>query len=472
MVFRNAGEELIIGETLLDLSNELSVYREFINNYNEAARFLELCLADEDTKKKVEEERQGIKMKTPALWSQLITPIQRVPRYCLLIQDLLDHMPQTNDDYPNVSAALRVILQTGDFLEKEKASAETMTKLHSLQEKLTDLDYKLVVQDREYLKEGDIIKETPQKKSKYCHLFLFNDTLLVTHQKGSKYVVKHWMWLSHLRPELLNGPSTTPSSPTSPDRNKGLEKTYLQISYLDTNLLLYSMTSSEITEWYEELTLAVTKNHERWDQVSPRGYSNAVVKSIESSNVSQLTPSSSSSAYSNTLTSSSSFSLHSDDSSLMTEYSENFSCAALHSSASAEVVSHNHMDDTSHMTTHYGNDDRTDEDDRNRDKTMDVPKRQIFVFTEDNSLMRKLSLTHKRLTLLINVHTTFASIRSSIHQHLMSTFPLPIIPLFQKEEEKLRIHARKPNGKWLHFHEREYAWQILCCDPNIRFVYK
>ena len=58
--------------------------------------------------------------KTKNLSSLLITPIQRIPRYCLLLNDLLKNMDSSETDYATVSEALATISGIADYLEEEK----------------------------------------------------------------------------------------------------------------------------------------------------------------------------------------------------------------------------------------------------------------------------------------------------------------------------------------------------------------
>eukprot|EP01103_Thecamoeba_quadrilineata_P014872 TRINITY_DN4535_c0_g1_i1.p1 TRINITY_DN4535_c0_g1~~TRINITY_DN4535_c0_g1_i1.p1 ORF type:complete len:1172 (-),score=291.73 TRINITY_DN4535_c0_g1_i1:43-3558(-) len=491
MISRVEGEELLVGQILLDLAKELEVYCDFVNNYNEAAQFLESCLADEETKKRVEEERQELKMKTPALWSQLITPIQRIPRYCLLVQDLLDHMPQTNEDYNNVSAALRMILKTGDMLEKTKTRAENLSKLQPLSEKIYDNEFQIVVQDREFLKEGDLIQETPQKKSKYFHLFLFSDALLITHQKGGstpKYSVKFWFWLSHLLPELSSSSTFSPRSFNSAinNNNRG-QKFYLRLNYLDTKLILYSMNSTEVTEWHEELLSAVARNFEKWELVStPRSRSNnnnnnsTPLKSFAStSSVPPISQIQSSLLNTSCSPIASSLQPHNilDDSTGTENISEIYSTTQLGQFmlTPSSIIE---IDRLEAKNNAKAGDYQTEISERSREEEniekeeADAQKNKIFVFIEENSLTKKLNLAQKTMSLTVSVDTTFASLRATIHSHLSSTLPSPLLALFLKEEDRLRVHARKVNGKLMHFHDKEYPWRIHVSDQSIYYVYK
>lgn len=62
----------------------------------------------------------------------LITPIQRVPRYCLLFNDLLKHTDASHPDFEAITVAVREIEQMASHLDQEKEREEQNRRLQSL----------------------------------------------------------------------------------------------------------------------------------------------------------------------------------------------------------------------------------------------------------------------------------------------------------------------------------------------------
>jgi len=75
-VAETQGIDATIGDIFLELADSLRVYRDYINNYNNALQTLESSLAKSSFRKFVEEEKSNLKMDTLSLSSLLITPIQ------------------------------------------------------------------------------------------------------------------------------------------------------------------------------------------------------------------------------------------------------------------------------------------------------------------------------------------------------------------------------------------------------------
>ncbi len=59
----------------------------------------------------------------------LIAPIQRLPRYQLLIQELKKSTPLQHPDYEPLSVALEKIVSVNQFLNEEKRNAENVLEI-------------------------------------------------------------------------------------------------------------------------------------------------------------------------------------------------------------------------------------------------------------------------------------------------------------------------------------------------------
>lgn len=63
----------------------------------------------------------------------LIQPIQRVPRYQLLLKDLLKVTPPTHLDYSSLLKALAKIEGVNKFINEKQREYESMTQVQNLQ---------------------------------------------------------------------------------------------------------------------------------------------------------------------------------------------------------------------------------------------------------------------------------------------------------------------------------------------------
>jgi len=64
-----------------------------------------------------------------ALQSLLIQPIQRIPRYSLLVQDLLKHTESSHSDYSNISYTHKKLLDIANFINGQKQTYDRIDKI-------------------------------------------------------------------------------------------------------------------------------------------------------------------------------------------------------------------------------------------------------------------------------------------------------------------------------------------------------
>jgi len=102
----------------------LKVYITYVNTYDQAMANFRQCSKDERVRAEFDRVRTDTACpKSLDLASLLIMPIQRLPRYVMLLQDLLAHTPRTHIDYPALSKATdAVVLVAADVNSRKRAS--------------------------------------------------------------------------------------------------------------------------------------------------------------------------------------------------------------------------------------------------------------------------------------------------------------------------------------------------------------
>jgi hypothetical protein len=112
------------------------------------------------------------------LCSLLIAPIQRIPRYVLLLQDLLKATPEYHVEYAGLCKAVNKLKETADAINTKAREAEQMAKVYEIQSQLIGENVpNLVRPHRRFIREGDlrVIGETSVTRL----VLLFNDLLVV-----------------------------------------------------------------------------------------------------------------------------------------------------------------------------------------------------------------------------------------------------------------------------------------------------
>lgn len=67
----------------------------------------------------------------------MITPVQRLPRYLLLLEDMLRHTYRSHPDYDNLEAAVPKMREITEYINNEKKFAENMQKFVQMQRNFT-----------------------------------------------------------------------------------------------------------------------------------------------------------------------------------------------------------------------------------------------------------------------------------------------------------------------------------------------
>eukprot|EP00057_Strongylocentrotus_purpuratus_P009310 XP_011663784.1 PREDICTED: LOW QUALITY PROTEIN: rho guanine nucleotide exchange factor 39 [Strongylocentrotus purpuratus] len=245
-------EEMSIGEAFLQLAPYIKLYCTYANNFEKAVDLLQEW--GNKTAKFVRFLRETEKKeqcRSLTLHALLITPIQRVPRYKLLLKQLLDHTPSSHEDYSKIKDALQNISEVTHGINEYIREHENFQKMLIVQNSLGGRAPKLIVPGRKFIKEGPLMKVTKNGSGSHERMFfLFSDILIYA---------KHNMSLE--RP-LLTKPYTCSSviqlEDCKVDLVLGEQKidgagALFKLSYNADHLLLYSTDNNEALSWIDKL---------------------------------------------------------------------------------------------------------------------------------------------------------------------------------------------------------------------------
>jgi hypothetical protein len=178
-----------LAELLLHFAHSFKLYTSYISSYRlsqstlaiEKAnnRKLKLFLAQQQKRLTVEKNR------ITDLEGYLITPVQRLPRYRLLLEDLIKTVPRGND-YNNLVKATELIRQVTNFCNEKEREFERQARFLMIRR---EIKYPELKPSRRYVGEevgkgisctdGPIIPNKPLPTIVPCDIYLFNDILVV-----------------------------------------------------------------------------------------------------------------------------------------------------------------------------------------------------------------------------------------------------------------------------------------------------
>eukprot|EP01088_Endostelium_zonatum_P015996 TRINITY_DN4135_c0_g1_i6.p1 TRINITY_DN4135_c0_g1~~TRINITY_DN4135_c0_g1_i6.p1 ORF type:complete len:436 (-),score=102.46 TRINITY_DN4135_c0_g1_i6:73-1380(-) len=197
----------IFGDVYLKMSNQLKVYSNYINSFDDATEVLKRLMTNKDFPIYVKELQQRSNS-TLDLASLLIQPVQRLPRYQLLIQELIKCTEKDHVDYVNLNKALEVVKELNKYVNERKRVSDNKAKITELQKKITQMPIVLDQPHRVFVQQGELngfSQTIPRRRN--SEVFLFNDLMIRarTITKDEKWEYEEHLTLAGLDIQKLPG---------------------------------------------------------------------------------------------------------------------------------------------------------------------------------------------------------------------------------------------------------------------------
>ncbi|XP_048876989.1 FYVE, RhoGEF and PH domain-containing protein 4-like isoform X4 [Brienomyrus brachyistius] len=184
-----------IGDVLLKHTPFLKMYAEYVKNFDKAMELLKIWTDKSPQFKAIildiqsQEECANL-----TLQHHMLEPVQRVPRYEMLLKDYLKKLPQEAIDRPDAEKSLEIIAMAATHSNSAIQMTENLKKLLEIYEMLGG-EEDIVNASNEFIKEGSILKLAARNTSAMeRYLFLFNNMLFYCVPKfslvGQKYTVR------------------------------------------------------------------------------------------------------------------------------------------------------------------------------------------------------------------------------------------------------------------------------------------
>uniref|UniRef100_A0AAV2LXY9 Uncharacterized protein n=1 Tax=Knipowitschia caucasica TaxID=637954 RepID=A0AAV2LXY9_KNICA len=184
-----------IGDILQKLAPFLKMYGEYVKNFDRAMELVNTWMERSAPFKAIiqdiqREERCG----NLTLQHHMLEPVQRIPRYELLLKDYLHRLPQDAPDHSDAQKSLELIATAAEHSNAAIKKMERMRKLLKVYELLGG-EEDIVNPTNELIKEGHMLKLSNKNgTTQDRYLILFNDRLLYCVPKlrliGQKYGVR------------------------------------------------------------------------------------------------------------------------------------------------------------------------------------------------------------------------------------------------------------------------------------------
>ena len=168
-----------IGKIFQQFSPYFKVYKMVVGNSEKVLEVLKECCESPEITRYLEKQRQMINAKTQLdLRSYLITPVQRLPRYNLLLTELIKNTEKDHKDYNNLVKSLESFKECTQFANDSVRERERRDKLVTIAKSCEGVEESDLVQPgRLFVKSGTLL-EVGKKIPKQRFVYLFNDMLM------------------------------------------------------------------------------------------------------------------------------------------------------------------------------------------------------------------------------------------------------------------------------------------------------
>jgi hypothetical protein len=157
-----------IGSLFETLADRLKVYETFVNNYDKALALLE---SPQLQKRKAfqnfmkEAANKAVGVGYAGISHYLIMPIQRPPRFLMLLGELVKFTPPLHVDMPSLKRSVQKMSALASYLNEARRISETETKVEEITQRFggplvfEGEPFDIALPGRVFLKEGSLLEE-------------------------------------------------------------------------------------------------------------------------------------------------------------------------------------------------------------------------------------------------------------------------------------------------------------------------
>ncbi|KAK7883267.1 hypothetical protein WMY93_029441 [Mugilogobius chulae] len=177
---QTVGHLLIQSFSKEDLAN---MYSAYIDNFLNARDAVRIAKEAKPAFHKFLEQNMRENKEKQALGDLMIKPVQRIPRYELIVKDLLKHTPEDHPDHPYLLDAQRDIKRLAEKINKGRRSAEEAERearvIQEIEAHIEGVENILNPQ-RKFLRQEIVMEAKNVGGKKDRSLFLFSDLIICT----------------------------------------------------------------------------------------------------------------------------------------------------------------------------------------------------------------------------------------------------------------------------------------------------
>lgn len=183
-----------LGGVLLQHAPFMRMYADYVRNFDKSLELVRTWTERSSAFKNIIQDVQSLEVcGSLTLQHHMLEPVQRLPRYELLLRDYLKKLPEDHPDHQPTQKSLQTISMATIHSNSAIEKAEGLRKLLEIYEMVGEEE--VVNPTNEFLREGRLVKLAARNTSAMeRQLFLFNNFLLCCSPKfslvGQRYMVR------------------------------------------------------------------------------------------------------------------------------------------------------------------------------------------------------------------------------------------------------------------------------------------
>ncbi|CAD8152399.1 unnamed protein product [Paramecium pentaurelia] len=178
----------LLGPKIKGLAPFFKVYFTYYEGFNKSMATLKQCTNDKEDFRKFLKNMPSIKdYNNQDIESYLIKPVQRIPKYNLLLEDIIKHTEKTHPDYKNLCECLELFKKINDDNNKNMDQFLS-SKLFDMEKWFGNkLNQKLVDSKRKYITE--LLTSILDQNNKVINVtaFVLSDLIIIGERQDNQY---------------------------------------------------------------------------------------------------------------------------------------------------------------------------------------------------------------------------------------------------------------------------------------------
>lgn len=150
------------GATLDRYAPSMKLYIDYVNKYDTTIKKIKEYEDSSPTFKHfLSATSEDPDSNSRSIYDYWIMPVQRIPRYCLLLNEIMKYTPADHSDYSFIKQALLQIQKIAEYINDGKKKYDSQEKVTMIQQRLNPKSLPVIRERRTWVNEGIVYMRNP-----------------------------------------------------------------------------------------------------------------------------------------------------------------------------------------------------------------------------------------------------------------------------------------------------------------------